>query len=98
MSKADKIDATLGAFVRESRAVFKPNMSELFHQMDYFNRYSDKNDDDILDAASMLIQTVENFSAYQWVWHGETPPNANFSIDRLRKPKAKNDWEARFAS
>lgn len=68
LSKSDKIDRTLGAMVRDQRALFRPDMKSLFRQMASFNPNVQKNEDDILDAAGMLIQTVEHF--YQSHWFG----------------------------
>jgi hypothetical protein len=98
MSKADKIDATLGAFVRTQRALFLPSMGELFNQMEFFNKHSDKNDDDILDAASMLIYLPENFASAHWLRDPGTLPSANLSLDSLRKPKNDGGWEKLWAS
>ncbi len=98
MSKADKIDATLGAFVRTQRALFLPTMHELFNQMEFFNRHSQKNDDDILDSAAMMIQLVENFAAAHWHTDPGTLPSANLSIDSLRKPKYDSAWEKLWVS
>ncbi len=96
MSKADKIDATLGSFVRDQRALFNPNMTELFNQMEFFNKYSDKNDDDILDAAAMLIPTVENFAPFHW--ENFQPDQASgFTIEKLRNPNPAGTWESLWA-
>lgn len=96
MSKADKIDATLGSFVREQKALFRPDMTELFNQMEFFNKFSDKNDDDILDAAAMLIPTVENFAPFHW--ENFQPDLQSFlTIEKIRQPVAKGGWEALWA-
>ncbi len=98
MSKADKIDATLGSFVRQQRALFLPNMKELFNQMEFFNRHSQKNDDDILDSAAMLIQLVENFSQAWWDMDPGTLPLASLSIEALSKKKNIGGWNSLWAS
>ena len=98
MDKGDKIDMTLGAFVREGRALFRPDMYELFNQMEYYNRKSQKNDDDILDAASMMIQTVENFSAAHWLSIQPVPGQPNLTWDSLFAPKKPTGWDKKFAS
>jgi hypothetical protein len=98
MSKADKINATLGAFVRDQRALFLPTMTELFNQMEFFNKRSDKNDDDIMDSAAMLIQLPENFAAAHWNIDPGTLPSANLSIESLMRPKVKAGWERLWAS
>lgn len=66
MKKADKIDRTIGAMVRDGRAFFRPNMERCFLQMGSFNPNIQKNEDDILDACSMMVQTVPNFHQSYW--------------------------------
>ncbi len=66
LDKATKIDRTLGAMTRAMRAFFMPNMKKLFAQMGTFNPNVDKNEDDILDACSMVIQTVPQFHQSYW--------------------------------
>lgn len=66
LNKADKIDRTLGAMVRDQRAYFREDMTHLFQQMSTFNPNVQKNEDDILDACSMLIQTIEHFAQAHW--------------------------------
>ena len=99
MNKGDKIDLTLGAFVREQRALFRSDMHDLFNQMEFFNRHSEKNDDDILDAASMMIQTVENFSAAHWLGIQEVKGAPSLTWESLFAPKKPlNSWGRKFAS
>ena len=66
MSKAEKLNRILGAFIRLSRISFSISLKTLFRQMDMFNPYSEKNSDDIIDATNMLLQTVEHFSVGHW--------------------------------
>lgn len=70
-NKADKINRTIGAMVRDQRALFLPRMHKLFKQMDFFNPNSQKNDDDILDSAGMMIQTIPYFAQAHWYGVGE---------------------------
>lgn len=65
-NKADKINRSIGAMIRDRRAFFLEDMTKLFFQMDAFNPSKQKNDDDIIDAAGMMIQTVEHWSAGNW--------------------------------
>jgi len=69
-SKADKLNRTIGALIRDQRAYFTTNMVKLFNQMDDYNPNTQKNDDDIIDAAGMMVQTVPHFSAAQWFGNG----------------------------
>lgn len=66
MNKADKIDRTFGAMVRDQRALIKPEMQKLMFQMDNFNPHKQKNDDDIIDAASMMMMTIPYLSYGNW--------------------------------
>lgn len=66
MKKADKIDRTIGAMVRDGRAFFRPTMTRCFNQMASFNPNVQKNEDDILDACGMMIQTIEHFHQAYW--------------------------------
>jgi len=43
-----------------------PEMRPLFLQMDMYNPMSDKNDDDIVDSAGMMFQTIEHFAPAHW--------------------------------
>ena len=93
-----KIDRTLGAFTRMQKALFHPSLTELFRQMDFYNPHSEDNDDDVLDACSMLIQTVEHFAQHHWdnvqpegSWKGWT-------FFDLHKPETKEGWDRKLAS
>lgn len=61
-NKTQKIDNTLGAMLRDKRVFLHPGMTKLMFQMEAYDPNKQKNDDDILDAAGMLIQTVPYFS------------------------------------
>lgn len=74
-SKGDKINRTIAALMRDSRAYFLPGMVKLFRQMDMFNPNSQKNDDDILDAARMMVETVPHFAPAHWMGNGPDGPS-----------------------
>lgn len=97
-SKADKINRTLGAFVRDGRAYFKKEMRDLFDQMDNFNPYTKGNDDDILDAAAMMMQTIEYFAPSQWqnVEPGRLA-GGGMTVDDIFKVAPKTEWGRKFA-
>ena len=95
--KADKINRTIGVLVRDDRCAFTSDMTAMFHQMDYYNPNSDKNDDDILDAGAMMVMTVPYFSQSRW-WNVERPKSIGYTIENLFKKKQKNTWESSFAS
>ena len=99
--KATKIDRTIGAFTRMGRALFKEDMRDLFMQMEFFNPHSEDNDDDILDAAGMMIQTIEYFAQAHWFQDGQTndaiwKPWFPTWDDFKRKPTSS--WAEKFAS
>lgn len=71
--KSVKIARSIGAFTRDGRALFKPDMYALFDQMELYNPNVIKNEDDILDAAGMMIQTVEHFAPGHWYQGKEEP-------------------------
>jgi hypothetical protein len=105
--KADKINRTIAAFIRDGRALLRADsegrvhaeVDELRKQMDFYNPNSEKNEDDVLDAAAMMIQTVEHFAQAHWFGYKEEPPPM-FSFDWLRKYKNrksdKNRWDYKF--
>lgn len=97
ISKADKINRTIGAFVRDRRAYFRPEMTDLFNQMEAFNPRTKENDDDILDAASMMMQTVEYFAPSQW--HNVEQyqmGGSGFTLESLFKKAPKEWWGGKF--
>lgn len=90
LNKAQKINRSIGAMVRDQRAFFLPTMRKLFAEMDFFNPNVQKNKDDILDAAGMMIQTIEHFSAGNWFGADGEPVNRGLTVDYFfKKPKTK---------
>jgi hypothetical protein len=84
MSKPQKIARTLGAMVRDGRIYFRPHLHKLFHQMDFLNPNSDSNEDDIVDAGSMMILTIPSFSASRW-WMSDMKVDHGFTIESYMK-------------
>lgn len=97
-NKADKIDRTLGAMVRDRRAFFAPGMRRLFEQMATFNPNVQKNEDDILDACSMLIQTIEHFSQAHWMNVEEDTSVGGIKIEFFKRKSAKTLRDRIFAA
>ena len=85
-SKADKLNRTIGALIRDHRAYFTAGMVKLFNQMDEYNPNSQKNDDDIIDAAGMMVQTVPHFAPSHWF--GTGPDDSAWTT--------VGDWDALF--
>lgn len=91
LSKAEKIDRTFGALTRDSRAYFRPDMNRLFRQMATFNPNVQKNEDDILDACSMLVQTVEHFHQAHWTNVEQHPVGDGIDYFHRQKKGSKRD-------
>lgn len=95
-SKTQRISMTLGAFMRESRCKINENCKDLLDQMHYFTgRESDK--DDLIDAASMLFNTIETFSQYYWFQPQGMKPTLGLTFQDLFKDPVPN-WENRYVS
>lgn len=65
-SKGDRVNLTLGAFVRERKLYIHKECKGLIQQMDMFTG-RDGDEDDQVDAASMLFYTIESFAYQYWV-------------------------------
>jgi hypothetical protein len=97
-NKADKINRTIGALVRDQRAWFLPSMTTLFKQMTFYNPNAQKNDDDILDSAGMMVQTVPYFSPGHWM-NGDTRTSERRNWNDFFFPKKHGSLRERlFAS
>jgi len=110
--KADKLNRTIGAMIRDSRALFpgeyingdlrvKKSFLPMFRQFDFFNPATDKNEDDIIDAASIMIQTIEHFAPAHWFRGRELDGYVDgFTMEQLMKmnQKKENRWGWQFAS
>lgn len=94
--KSDKIDKTIGAFVRDHRALFLPTMTDIFKQMSNYSVNSDKNDCDIIDAAGMMIQTVEHFSLGHYVENFQQPDTLWDFIQKQLRGKSKGNWDKKM--
>lgn len=107
-NKADKLNMTIGAMMRANRALFpgekvqgklveKLEFRPMFREFDLYNPRSDKNEDDIIDAAGMIIQTVEHFA--QSHWYGVKDDDENlltFTTEYILKrfgQSRKREWD-----
>lgn len=112
-NKAEKLNRTIGALIHDRRALFKgaynakgelvadKGMVRLFRQMDFYNPASDKNEDDIVDAASMAPQTIEHFAPSHWFKGGAQEYNPGYSVEELinlGKKKNEKRWGWQYAS
>jgi hypothetical protein len=63
--KYDRINLTLGSFVRSRRIAINSRLTDLMIQMGLYNKnYAGK--DDLVDALSMIFSVVEQFSFKYW--------------------------------
>ena len=96
-SKFDRVNLTLGSFIRLQRVFIHESLTDLMWQMDRFTpNYEGK--DDLIDALSMVFQIAHQFS-YRW-WE---QPIAKITKDwftleeLLHKPKKPVTRKERFA-
>lgn len=111
--KPDKLNRTVGAFTRDTRMLLRADAHGNYHtdvmdlvmQMEVYNPNFESNEDDVVDSASMLIQTVPNFAPAHWMNVDPemilTPELEDFIRDRgmaqLRSGKQEK-WGWQFAS
>lgn len=104
--KADKIKRTIAAFIRDGRALLRadsegrvhPEVDDLRKQMDFYNPNSEKNEDDVVDSAAMMIQTIEHFSPAHWFGNKEDPPPV-FTVEwmlRNKRRKKERAWDRKL--
>ena len=85
-SKYDRVNLTVGSFIRMQRLFINPRCTDLINQMDRFTpNYSGK--DDLVDALSMIFQMAHQFT-YRW-WEKPIAKIAKdwFTFEELMKKK-----------
>jgi hypothetical protein len=94
-NKFDRVNWTLGSFVREGNVRIHKSCSDLISQMDRFTKnYTGR--DDIVDAAAMIFQLVEHFSFRNYTKEETSwAPKAYFTFDDMA-PAGGVSWENRF--
>jgi len=97
-SKFDRVNWTLGSFVREGKVKIHESNLDLMNQMDRFTK-NYRGDDDLVDAASMIFQLVEIFSykhytkvPFEYVAKDYFIFAEQFGVPGDPKPKEKS-WE-----
>ena len=97
-NKFDRVNWTLGAFVKEGKVKIHESCVELMDQMGRFNRnYTGK--DDLVDAAAMIFQLVDIFSYRTYTREApEWRPRDYFVFEEDMKVRKENSWEKRFVS
>ena len=94
-SKGDRIYLTLGQFVRNGRVqIVESGCYDLIRQMDLFTGKG-KEEDDVVDAASMLFPLVDQFHVPSSLIDRINPAKGTF-FDIFKK-KVRNDWRSNFA-
>lgn len=96
-SKYDRINWTLGSFMREGKVFIHESLIDLMEQMGKFNpNYAGK--DDLVDALSMIFPLI---AQYKYRYEGNIEVFSDtFTVEELIKNRKKKDvksWESRFA-
>jgi hypothetical protein len=96
MSKATRINLTLGAFMREGKLVIKETLSDILAQLGSFTGRGNE-EDDIVDAASMVFSIVDKLAGQYWfVPEGFSRPAQTF-MDIFKKDRKEGfDWREAF--
>ena len=90
-TKAQKIADTFGSFCRAGKCVILEHCVHLLQQMDLYTG-RDADEDDLLDAASMLFNLIESFAAHIGIEIPREDPN---TIMGMFKP-TRTTWEEKF--
>jgi hypothetical protein len=95
-SKFDRVNWTLGAFVKEGKVKIHESCVDLMAQMDKFNKnYSGK--DDLVDAAAMVFQLVDMFAYRTYTKDVEEwAPKNYFTMEEVMAGQPRKGWERRF--
>lgn len=110
--KSDKLNRTIGAMIKDNRALFpgeyingdlvpKKSFLPMFRQFDFYNPATDKNSDDIIDSAAIMIQTIEHFAPAHWYRGKDLDVQANgYTMESLMKlgREKENAWGWQFAN
>lgn len=88
-SKVQRIASSLGAFCREKKCIIGESCKQLLAEMDMYTG-KDNEKDNVIDAASMLFQTVDAFSQFFQV--PEQFRNPVMTLRDLFKVKPKFEW------
>ena len=97
MSKFDRVNWTLGAFVKAGTVHIHESCIDLMAQMDRFNKnYNGK--DDLVDAAAMIFQLVDQFSYRTYTKEEPVWKARDYFMVEDMAPKKDGGWESRFIS
>lgn len=94
--KYDRINLTVGSFIRGGKLKIKSSLVDLMHQMSLYNKnYNGK--DDLVDALSMLFSIVDTFSYRYWREPLGIIKRGFYTIEELFKKKEATGYNERFA-
>lgn len=95
--KFDRINLTVGSFIRSGRLLIKSSQYDLMHQMGLYNKnYTGK--DDLVDALSMVFAIVETFSYRYWQQPLGIIKKGYYTIESLFKNKKAIGYSDRFSN
>ena len=96
MNKGVKFSRILAPFLNDRRIMYPasrqnneltllPEFKSVIYQLDFYNPFSDKNDDDIIDSQNMIIQCVPNFSQAHWTNVQHEDEDEGFTYESIYK-------------
>jgi hypothetical protein len=91
-SKGERINRTLGSFVRQGKVQILESCTDLIREMDMFTGKGNE-DDNVVDAAAMLFPLVENFAFRPNVTIANIVKNSFYDIFGK---KTKKTWRGEF--
>jgi len=94
MSKGDRVNLTLGSFVRQGKVFICESCVDLMRQMEVYTG-KDGDEDDLVDAASMLFAIIDGFARNHWL---ERQSPGYYTVENFCRRKQATGWRANFAS
>jgi hypothetical protein len=95
-SKAQRINLSLGSFIREGRCFINERNTDLLHQMSLYSG-KDSDSDDLIDASSMLFSLHDRFAQHYWIAPQFRQKGTTF-FDIAEMGRPKDTWSRRFVS
>lgn len=94
MSKGDRINMTLGSFVRQGKVWVKDTCTDLIRQMETYTG-KDGDEDDLVDAASMLFAVVDGFARNHWL---DKRVVDEWTVENLGRKHGLTGWRDNFVA
>jgi hypothetical protein len=92
ISKAQRVNRSLGAFMRDGKLKIQKDLVPLMLQMEFFPRGEH---DDLVDCLAMQFQLIDRFSTNYWEMSGDMLPRVT-TYRSLFATRKTNTWEERF--